>query len=266
MGLFDNLGSGLSIQPFLIKSKSIQWLLIGGLVPPEPFTNTILNSVGDIIDVIVFLSKFVICGNGNDLPVQFTIINHGKHTQWLDLLDGSHIQGLGSNLNNINRIIITEALQLGVLLVGVLPSLGKASVVPEDGAVVIPEDSLLDVLRDGVVGFFGGDLHLGLGHFGDFNDGIVGSIRGSLEGDVVPGGDGGIALVEGKTEGFGGGLAGGGGGVAVEDGGGDDAGGADDRCGLGAPCRGAGGGEGQESEWGEELHGGCWCCCCWGFG
>mmetsp|Transcript_31072 Transcript_31072/g.56376 ORF Transcript_31072/g.56376 Transcript_31072/m.56376 type:complete len:264 (+) Transcript_31072:262-1053(+) len=263
MGLFNNLTSRLGIQPFLIKAKSIQGLVIRCLVPSEPFTDTILDGVRDIINIIVFLSELVIDGNGNNLPVQFAIINHGNHTQRLDLRNRSHSNSLGTNLNNINGIIITKALQLGVLRVGILPSLGKTSIVPEDGTVVITKLALLNILCDGIVGFFRGDLHFGLGHFWDFNDGIVGSIGGSLEGDIMPGGDGGLALAEGKAERFGVGLSGGVSGVAVEDGGGDGAGGTDGREGSGrggAPCRGCGGGEGQEGDGGEELHGGCWCC------
>lgn len=64
----------------------------------------------------------------------------------------------------------------------------------------------------------------------------------------MPGGDGGIALVEGDAEGFCGGLAGGGGGVGVEDGGG-----ADEGAGCAPCCR--WGSKGEESEGGIELHG-----------
>mmetsp|Transcript_10796 Transcript_10796/g.16458 ORF Transcript_10796/g.16458 Transcript_10796/m.16458 type:complete len:292 (+) Transcript_10796:96-971(+) len=252
MSLLNNLPSTLGIQPLLIKSKPIQRLIIGSLVPTEPFPNSILDSIGHIINIIVFLGKFIISRNGNHLPVQFPIINHGNHTKRLDLRDGSHGNSLGSNLDNINGIIIPEALELRVFLVGVLPSLGDASVVPEDGAVVIAKLSLFHVLRDGVVGFLGGYLHLGLGHFGNFNDGVVGALGISLEGDVVPGGNGGVTLGEGKAEGFRGGFSGGFGGVPVEDGGGYGTDGAD---GGGAPCCG-GGGECQDGKGGGcELHG-----------
>jgi len=135
-----------------------------------------------------------------------------------------------------------------VFLIGVLPGLGEAAVVPEDGSVVIPQFALLHVLSDGVVGLFGCNFHLGLGHFGDLNDSVVSALGAALQRDVVPGGNGGVALVEGETEGFRGGLSAGGGGVPVEDGGGDSA---DTSDGGGAPCRGGdGGGECQEGEWG----------------
>ena len=55
MRLFNDLTSLLCIEPFLIESKSIQRLIIWCLVPPEPFTNAILDSGWYIINIIVFL-------------------------------------------------------------------------------------------------------------------------------------------------------------------------------------------------------------------
>jgi hypothetical protein len=140
------------------------------------------------------------------------------------------------------------------LTVGVLPGLGKAAVVPEDGAVVVAKIALLDVLGDGVVGFLCGDLHLGLGHLGNLNDHVVPAVP--LEGDVVPGADGGTILaLEVEAEGLGGGLSGLLGGDRVE-GGGQGAGGeAADGGGEGRGS-GGGGGDGEEGGDGGELHGG----------
>lgn len=61
---------------------------------------------------------------------------------------------LGANLYNINRIIITEALHVRMLSVGVLPCLRKAAVVPEDRAVIITEVALLYILGDWIIRFF----------------------------------------------------------------------------------------------------------------
>jgi len=68
MSLLNNLRRLLGIQPFFIKAKSIQWLIIRCLVPPKPFSNPILDSSGDIGYIIVFLRKFIIGGNNYDLP------------------------------------------------------------------------------------------------------------------------------------------------------------------------------------------------------
>ena len=70
MSLLNNLRRLLGIQPFFIKAKSIQWLIIRCLVPPKPFSNPILDSSGDIGYIIVFLRKFIIGGNNYDLSVR----------------------------------------------------------------------------------------------------------------------------------------------------------------------------------------------------
>lgn len=69
MSLLNNLRCLLGIQPFFIKAKSIQWLIIRCLVPPKPFSNPILDSSGDIGYIIVFLRKFIIGGNNYDLSI-----------------------------------------------------------------------------------------------------------------------------------------------------------------------------------------------------
>lgn len=120
--------------------------------------------------------------------------------------------------------------------------------------MVVTEVALLDVLGDGVVLLLGGDLHLGLGHLGDLDDHVVSPV--ALEGDVVPGAEGGTVLtLEVETEGLGGGLAGLLGGDRVE-GGGERAGG--EASGGGGEGRGSGGGGGDGEEGGDggELHGG----------
>jgi hypothetical protein len=81
--------------------------------------------------------------------------------------------------------------------IGILPRLGKAAVIPEDRAVVVSELALLDVLSDRVGGLLGGDFHFGLGVLGDLDDGVV--VLARLQGDVVPGGDGLLAILEEKA-------------------------------------------------------------------
>jgi hypothetical protein len=106
----------------------------------------------------------------------------------LDLTDVS--DGL-SDLTDIERVVVTLGLGLGVLLVGVLPGLGESTIVPDVPVVgeTVPHESelsLLDVLLDGVEGFLLGNLHLGVGPSGNLDDhvqdglGLVGE-----EGDVT---------------------------------------------------------------------------------
>ena len=88
----------------------------------------------------------------------------------------------------------TEA--VGVLVVGVLPGLGQHAVVPVDVVGVEADGALLDVLLDRVAHLLGGQLHRGGGLLGDLADTVEEAVAGE-QGDVVPGGDrGGALLVE----------------------------------------------------------------------
>jgi hypothetical protein len=51
--------------------------------------------------------------------------------------------------------------------------------------LITAEFALLDVLGDGVGGFLGGNLHLGLGHLGDLGDEVV-QAAARLQRHVVP--------------------------------------------------------------------------------
>ena len=64
-----------------------------------------------------------------------------------NLADGSCRESLWSNLYYINWIVITLALNNWVLHVGVLPSLGQATVVPEDGTVIVSQLAFLKVTK-----------------------------------------------------------------------------------------------------------------------
>mmetsp|Transcript_13462 Transcript_13462/g.17009 ORF Transcript_13462/g.17009 Transcript_13462/m.17009 type:complete len:248 (-) Transcript_13462:258-1001(-) len=207
MRLLNHLLTLCGTQKLFIKSKSIKRLVIWSLVPPEPLPNTILYGLGHIIDIIVLLGERIIDRDGKDLPIELTIVNHGEYTKWLDLGDTSHVERLGANFDNINRIIVTKDLELRVFLIRILPCLWQTSVVPEDWSVVITEIALLYVLCNRVGFFLGGDFHLGLGHFRNFDYHVVPLV--ALERDVVPWGDGGsISVFEAEAEGFGSGLTG----------------------------------------------------------
>mmetsp|Transcript_7880 Transcript_7880/g.11331 ORF Transcript_7880/g.11331 Transcript_7880/m.11331 type:complete len:293 (+) Transcript_7880:64-942(+) len=202
VGFFDNFSGGSGIEELLVESKSVKGLVIRGLVPTEPFPNTILNCIRNIIDITVFRGQRIIDSNGNNLPVKFTIINHGQNTKRFDLRERSHSKRFASNLNNIDRIVVTENLELRVLLVGVFPGLGDAAVVPEDGSVVITKVSLLDILGNGVALFLCGDLHFSLGHLRDFHKHVVAVTR--LVRNIMPRGNITIFALEFEAEAFGG--------------------------------------------------------------
>ena len=104
VGLFDDFLGGGNIEVLLVESERVERLVIRGLVPSEPFSDSVLDGIRDIIDVVVFLGKRIVDGDSDNLPVQFTIINHGQDTEGLDFLDGSHLEGGSSNFDNIDRI------------------------------------------------------------------------------------------------------------------------------------------------------------------
>ena len=137
VGLIDNFLGGGNIEVLLVESERVEGLVIRGLVPSEPFSDSVLDGIRNVINVVVFLGKRIVDGNGENLPVQFTVVNHGQDTEGLDFLDGSHLEGRSSDFDNIDRIVITETSQFRVLDVGVFPSLGKASCSDKDKRIEV---------------------------------------------------------------------------------------------------------------------------------
>ena len=131
---------------FTAESKDIFGLAIGNLVNAEPFigstdeTRKLLLNILDVyndlykpcmilhiwflfIHTVKLRSKRIIDIDSNHLPVSFTFIQESHDTKDLDLLDLTSVADLLTNLNNINRIIVTLSLGLRMLLVGIFPSL-----------------------------------------------------------------------------------------------------------------------------------------------
>jgi hypothetical protein len=68
-------------------------------------------------------SQRVVDINDNDLPVGLLLVNQGHNTQNLDLLDLTRVADQLTNLADVERIVVTLGLGLGVDRVGVLPGL-----------------------------------------------------------------------------------------------------------------------------------------------
>lgn len=127
-------------------------------------------------------SKRIIDIDSDHLPVSFTFIQESHDTKDLDLLDLTSVADLLTNLNDINRIVVTLGLGLRMLLVGIFPSLrikfsheaeynmhvnttylGESTIVPDVtlvGEAVADKAklALLGVLLDGVVSILLADL------------------------------------------------------------------------------------------------------------
>ena len=65
-------------------------------------------------------------GHGAYLPVGLTLVDQGHDAEDLDLLDLADESNLFADLANVQRIIVTLRLGLGVGMVRVLPGLGVA--------------------------------------------------------------------------------------------------------------------------------------------
>mmetsp|Transcript_5625 Transcript_5625/g.34899 ORF Transcript_5625/g.34899 Transcript_5625/m.34899 type:complete len:273 (-) Transcript_5625:68-886(-) len=138
-----------------------------------------------IIDHICFR---VIDADGNDFPVEFTIINHGKHTDRFHFVDTAHLSCGASNFDNVDWIIVschTVSIHFCVGDVWIFPCLWYQSIVPIDVVGIEPEVPFLDVLLYGCGRFIRGDFHFGRCFFRNLTDEIQGPIL-IIQGDVMP--------------------------------------------------------------------------------
>jgi len=100
------------------------------------------------------------------------------------LVNAASFQDLGSNLHDIQRVVVAFETQLRMQNIRILPCLRKGSIVPEDRTMVVSELALLDVLCDRVGLLLGGDFKLGSGVLGNFVDKI--EVLAVSQWDVVP--------------------------------------------------------------------------------
>lgn len=93
---------------------------------PEPLVGS-TDEAGemtlDIFNVIQLGRQWVLDVDDEDLPVGLAFVEEGHDTEDLDLLDLSNITHLFTDLADVQRIVVTSGLCLGMLLSGVLPSL-----------------------------------------------------------------------------------------------------------------------------------------------
>lgn len=117
----------------------------------------------DILNVVEARGERVVDVDDNDLPVGLTLIEESHDTEHLHLLDLTRLGDKLADLAHIQRVIVTLLLGLWVGDIGVLPSLGEGTVVPEVALVreAVADESklaLLGVLLDGVELLVLGDL------------------------------------------------------------------------------------------------------------
>lgn len=77
----------------------------------------------DILNIVELGGKRVVHVNDDDLPVSLVLVEESHDTKNLDLLDLARVGDKLTNLADIERVVVTLGLGLGVNGVGVLPSL-----------------------------------------------------------------------------------------------------------------------------------------------
>lgn len=164
--LTDNVHGVLLVLALAREGELVLRLSVGDFVDAEPLVGG-AEKAGqvplDVLDVVEAGSQRVVHVNDDDLPVGLALVKESHDTEDLDLLD---LTGLGNelaDLADVEGVVVTVHLGLGVGGVGVLPGLGEGAVIPEValvGEAVADEAqlALLGVLLDGVEGLLLGDL------------------------------------------------------------------------------------------------------------
>jgi len=181
-----------------IESEIVLGLAIWDLVGSEPFSGVgevAWLKVFNVFEVVDLVSELVFDVDADDLPVGLSFVDHGEDTESFDLDDFTSSRNSGTDFADINGVVVTTFVSVLVNVLGVLPGLGDATVVPWVSSLGVnigdvSEVALLDVLLDGVHFFLGCDFHLGIGPAGHFNNHVVDLVLGISErGNVVEGTD-----------------------------------------------------------------------------
>lgn len=81
----------------------------------------------NVLNVVELGGERVVDVNDNDLPVRLLLVEKGHNTEDLDLLDLARVADKLANLADVERVVITLGLGLGVDGVGVLPGLQRCA-------------------------------------------------------------------------------------------------------------------------------------------
>jgi len=79
----------------------------------------------DVFNVVELGCKGVLDVDDDDFPVGLAFIEEGHDTEDLDLLDLANIADLFADLADVERVVVTFGLGLGVELSGIFPSLRR---------------------------------------------------------------------------------------------------------------------------------------------
>lgn len=124
--LVDDLLGVLLVLALAGEGELVLGLSVGDLVDAEPLvggTQETGKVTLDILNVVQLSGERVVDVDDNDLPVSLLLVDQGHDTENLDLLDLTGVADKLTDLANVERVVITLGLGLGVDRVGVLPGL-----------------------------------------------------------------------------------------------------------------------------------------------
>lgn len=113
------------------ESELVLGLSVGDLVDTEPLVGGAEEArevALNILNVVELRSQGVVDVDDNDLPVGLLLIEKSHHTEDLNLLDLTGVADELTDLANVERVVVTLGLGLGVDGVGVFPGLCQRSV------------------------------------------------------------------------------------------------------------------------------------------
>lgn len=116
----------LSVLALAREGELVLGLSIGDLVDTEPLvggTEETREVTLNVLNVVQLGSERVVDVDHNDLPVRLLLVEQGHDTKDLDLLDLTGVADNFTDLTNVQRVVVTLGLGLGVDGVRVFPGL-----------------------------------------------------------------------------------------------------------------------------------------------
>jgi hypothetical protein len=164
--LAHNLHSVLLVLALPGERKLVLRLAIGDLVDAEPLVGSAEETRKvplDILHIVQARGERVVHVNDNDFPVGLALVEESHDAEDLDLLDLARLGNELTDLADVEWVVVSLLLGLGVGGVWVLPCLGESAVVPEvalvwEAVADEAELALLGVLLDWVKDLVLGDL------------------------------------------------------------------------------------------------------------
>jgi hypothetical protein len=106
----------------------------------------------NVLNVVEARGEGVVDVNDDDLPVGLALVKESHDAEDLNLLDLASVADGLADLADVERVVVTVGVGLGVLVVGVLPGLGEGTVVPD---VAVVGEAVADVAELALLGVCG---------------------------------------------------------------------------------------------------------------